>query len=189
MRNGSQLERLWRLQTKINMLVSDRKRDPGLVADVYQSILDGDARRWQERDGVIYFSVTSDYASGKDWIARLQQKDIRIDRAVGLLSCSAFKPTGFAANVAVLDLYTLQARRANHRIDNPRRGRQAQAVQAERRTGLPHPSGVSRTRRSKLHGSGKDRHNARPYFRCRWRPAPAGSKRRQAEHRRWRSRP
>lgn len=41
MSNGNQLERLWKLQTKVNMLVLDGKRDPEKVANIYQAILDG----------------------------------------------------------------------------------------------------------------------------------------------------
>jgi len=40
MSNGNELERLWKLQTKINMMVLDGKRDPKAVADAYQDILD-----------------------------------------------------------------------------------------------------------------------------------------------------
>ncbi len=40
MSNSKELERLWRLQTKVNMLVSDGKRSASVVADALQAILD-----------------------------------------------------------------------------------------------------------------------------------------------------
>ena len=40
MSNGKTLERLWKLQTKINMMVMDGQRDPSSVSDALQSILD-----------------------------------------------------------------------------------------------------------------------------------------------------
>ncbi|MEK7628409.1 MAG: hypothetical protein AAB421_03245 [Patescibacteria group bacterium] len=105
MSNDRQLERLWRLQTKVNMLVSDGKRDPKAVADVYQSILDGsDGRSWHEHDGVIYFSVTSDGTTGEDWIKRLEGNGFRVgDYAKQVLRSPDFKPTnGVTTEVAVL---------------------------------------------------------------------------------------
>ncbi|OGZ10555.1 MAG: hypothetical protein A3D67_01445 [Candidatus Lloydbacteria bacterium RIFCSPHIGHO2_02_FULL_51_22] len=105
MSNGTQLERLWRLQTKINMLVSDGKRDPMAVADIYQSILDGAAgRSWREEDGVIYFSVESDGTTGEDWITRLESKGFRVgDYAKQVLRSTDFKPTsGVTTETVVL---------------------------------------------------------------------------------------
>mgnify|MGYP001559486861 CR=1 FL=1 len=40
MSNSNEMERLWRLQTKVNMLVSDGKRSPTVIADALQTILD-----------------------------------------------------------------------------------------------------------------------------------------------------
>lgn len=49
---------------------------------------------WRERDGIIYFSVTSDGTGGKGWIKRLKDKGFRIgDYAKSLLCSSDFKPT------------------------------------------------------------------------------------------------
>jgi len=105
MSNDNQIERLWRLQAKVNMLVSDGKRDAKEVADIYQGILDGAARRsWHEKYGVIHFSVTSDGATGEDWIMRLSSSGYRVgDHAKGLLRSPDFKPTsGVMTEVAVL---------------------------------------------------------------------------------------
>lgn len=41
MSNNNAYERLWKLQTKVNMMVSDGKRDPVSVANIIQIILDG----------------------------------------------------------------------------------------------------------------------------------------------------
>src|SRR3989344_1099561 len=63
MRNGnlSPYERLWKLETAVNKLVIDGRRDPEVVIKTLQRIVDEpQARRWFEKDGVVYFSVTSD---------------------------------------------------------------------------------------------------------------------------------
>src|SRR3989344_2067345 len=60
---------------------------------------------WREEDGVIYFSVTSDGTTGKDWIARLESKGFCLldGYAKQLLSSLDFKPTnGVTTEVAVL---------------------------------------------------------------------------------------
>ena len=61
-------------------------------------------RSWQERDGVIYFTVTSDGTSGEEWIARLERKGLRFSKyAKDVLRSSKFKPTnGVTTDVAVL---------------------------------------------------------------------------------------
>jgi len=52
------------------------------------------ARFWQEKDGVIYFSVTSDGTTGPEWIERLGKKGFQIeDYAKILLRSDDFKPT------------------------------------------------------------------------------------------------
>ena len=60
--------------------------------------------RWTEREGVIYFSVTSDGTTGPQWIERLKKKGFRIsDWAESLLKSDDFKPTnGVTTEVAVL---------------------------------------------------------------------------------------
>ena len=62
-------------------------------------------RSWREKDGVIYFSVTSDGTTGKDWITRLERKKLRVGSlyAERVLRHDAFKPTcGVTTEVAVL---------------------------------------------------------------------------------------
>jgi len=61
-------------------------------------------RSWREEDGVIYFSVTSDGTTGKDWITRLESKGFRVgDYAKQVLRSPDFKPTsGVTTEVAVL---------------------------------------------------------------------------------------
>lgn len=62
------------------------------------------SREWSEQDDVIYFSVTSDGTTGKEWIKRLKSKNFRVSYyAKRLLSSSDFKPTyGVTTQVAVL---------------------------------------------------------------------------------------
>lgn len=59
---------------------------------------------WREKDGVIYFSVTSDGTTGEDWITRLESKGFRVgDYAKQVLRSPDFKPTnGMTTEVAVL---------------------------------------------------------------------------------------
>ena len=61
-------------------------------------------RSWREEDGIIYFSVTSDGTTGKDWITRLESKGFRVgDYAKQVLRSPDFKPTsGVTTEVAVL---------------------------------------------------------------------------------------
>ncbi|HNW55592.1 MAG TPA: hypothetical protein PKN62_00730 [bacterium] len=61
-------------------------------------------KKWQEKKGVIYFSVTSDGTTGEEWISRLESKGFRVrDRAKNVLRSKGFKPTaGITYEVAVL---------------------------------------------------------------------------------------
>ncbi len=61
-------------------------------------------RRWREEDGVIYFTVTSNGLTGKEWIKRLEKNGYRLsDYAKQLLRSSKFVPTnGVTYEVAVL---------------------------------------------------------------------------------------
>ncbi len=61
-------------------------------------------RSWREKYGVIYFSVTSDGATGEDWIKRLEGNGFRVgDYAKQVLRSPDFKPTsGVTTEVAVL---------------------------------------------------------------------------------------
>lgn len=60
--------------------------------------------RWREENGVIYFSITSDGTSGKDWIERLENKGISVHpSAKEILLSNDFKPTcGVMTEIAVL---------------------------------------------------------------------------------------
>jgi len=60
--------------------------------------------RWTEKDDIIYFSVTSDGTTGKQWIARLKSKGFRFGHyANGFLCSKYFKPTsGITYEIAVL---------------------------------------------------------------------------------------
>lgn len=111
MSNGIELERLWKLQTKVNMLIMDGKREARVVADFLQYILNispspsiSSSRSWREEDGVIYFSVTSDGTTGEDWIKRLSGNGFRVgDYAKQALRSPDFRPTsGVTTEVAVL---------------------------------------------------------------------------------------
>lgn len=59
---------------------------------------------WREKDGVIYFSVTSDGTSGEEWIDRMFRCGCRVnDFAERSLRSPDFKPTsGVTTEVAVL---------------------------------------------------------------------------------------
>jgi hypothetical protein len=61
-------------------------------------------RLWREQDDVIYFSVTSDGTTGKEWIKRLEKKGFRSgDYAKSVLLSPDFKPTsGVTTEIAVL---------------------------------------------------------------------------------------
>jgi hypothetical protein len=59
---------------------------------------------WREENGVIYFSVTSDGTTGKDWIKCLEDNGFRVGYYARQILCSLdFKPTtGVVTKVAVL---------------------------------------------------------------------------------------
>lgn len=60
--------------------------------------------KWNEKNGVIRFSVTSDGTTGEQWIARLESKGFRVDDyAKSVLRSKSFKPTtGITYEIAVL---------------------------------------------------------------------------------------
>ncbi|MBI2024740.1 MAG: hypothetical protein HYT03_01430 [Candidatus Harrisonbacteria bacterium] len=62
------------------------------------------ASNWQEQDGVIYFSVTSDGTTGLQWIKRLEGNGFHLGNyAKKVLRSSDFKPTnGMTTEVVVL---------------------------------------------------------------------------------------
>lgn len=71
---------------------------------VLNTILDRKRRSWSEKDGVIYFTVTSDGTTGEQWIAKLEVGGKRVGNyAKQLLRSEKFKPTsGITYNVAVI---------------------------------------------------------------------------------------
>lgn len=60
--------------------------------------------KWHERDGVIYFTVTSNGTTGEQWIERFEKRGYEVDdQAKKILSSSYFKPTnGVTTEIAVL---------------------------------------------------------------------------------------
>jgi hypothetical protein len=60
--------------------------------------------KWYEKDGVIYFTVTSDGTTGEEWISRLKSKYFIVsDYAKSILSSKSFKWTaGVTYEIAVL---------------------------------------------------------------------------------------
>lgn len=96
---------------KLNALVNNIMKQTG-VDDPNEAIrlvnsgewtLTGPVRTWTEKDGIIYFSVTSDGTTGKQWIARLKSKGFRVsDYAKSVLRSKSFKPTSGIYEIAVL---------------------------------------------------------------------------------------
>ncbi|MFA7662751.1 MAG: hypothetical protein WCX88_02435 [Patescibacteria group bacterium] len=62
-------------------------------------------RKWREKDGIIYLSVTSDGVTGIEWIRRLKKKGFNVCIPTEeVLSSSGFKPTsGVTTEVAILN--------------------------------------------------------------------------------------
>jgi hypothetical protein len=97
---------------QLNAMVKNLMRQTG-ISDANEAVRRFNAgelvvseptRSWREEDGVIYFSVTSDGTTGKDWITRLESKGFRVgDYAKQVLGSPDFKPTnGVTTEVAVL---------------------------------------------------------------------------------------
>lgn len=61
-------------------------------------------RKWREKDGVIYFSVTSNGKTGQEWIEYFKNKNIDLSsRTKEVLLSPDFQPTnGYTYNIAVL---------------------------------------------------------------------------------------
>ena len=59
---------------------------------------------WREKDGVIYFKVTSNGRTGEKWITYLESRGIKLDKwAKDVLRSPDFKPTnGITTDIAVL---------------------------------------------------------------------------------------
>jgi hypothetical protein len=88
-------------------------------------------RLWHEEEGVIYFSVTSDGATGEDWIKRLEDNGFYVGGyAKRWLRSSEFNPTsGVTTEVAVLKgilfqdnnrtTWTIRAEADNRKLGKP----------------------------------------------------------------------
>jgi len=61
-------------------------------------------KKWRENNDIIYFSVTSDGTTGKEWVKRLtDQRVIVHSKTVNLLNSKKFKPTsGVTTKIAIL---------------------------------------------------------------------------------------
>ncbi|MEI6835423.1 MAG: hypothetical protein WCK59_01195 [Candidatus Falkowbacteria bacterium] len=61
-------------------------------------------KKWTEKDGIIYFSVTSNGATGGQWTNDLKIKGVRVTNdAKEILHSENFKPTnGYVYNIAVI---------------------------------------------------------------------------------------
>jgi hypothetical protein len=92
---------LGRIEAVWNKLGGEEGVDRFLSGELMVSEL---IRSWREEDGVIYFSVTSDGTTGKDWIKRLEGNGFRVgDYAKQVLRSPSFVPTnGVTTEVAVL---------------------------------------------------------------------------------------
>ncbi len=92
------------------------------------------ACRWREKNGVIYFSVTSDGTTGEEWIKRLEKKGFRVgDYTKNVLRSSDFQPTkGVMTEVAVLRgiLFT-SSNRTTSKIQESANKRKLQKPNAE----------------------------------------------------------
>ncbi|MEK7627906.1 MAG: hypothetical protein AAB421_00600 [Patescibacteria group bacterium] len=97
---------------KLNALVKNLMRqtgesDPNEAVRLLNSgewVVSKPTHSWHEKDGVIYFNVTSDGTTGEDWITRLESKGFSVDScAKQVLRSADFKPTnGVTTEVAVL---------------------------------------------------------------------------------------
>lgn len=62
------------------------------------------SQKWRERDGIIYFSVTSDGMNGTQWIHRLNNKGFEVEsRAKVILTATDFIPScGARTDIAII---------------------------------------------------------------------------------------
>lgn len=60
--------------------------------------------KWWEKNGIIYFSVTSDGATGEEWITRLESRGLKVNYSTrSILRSEYFKPTsGVTTKIAVI---------------------------------------------------------------------------------------
>ena len=97
---------------KLNALVNNIMKQTGIddPNEAIRMVNAGEVKitviktKWNEKDGVIRFSVTSDGTTGEEWISRLESKSFRIsDYAKSVLRSKSFKPTsGVTTEIAVL---------------------------------------------------------------------------------------
>ncbi len=92
----------------LKMTVAQRQSWIGMPPEQFARVLANDVfvpwvPRWYEKQGVIYFKVTSDGTTGEKWIKRLEKKGFRIDHhAKSALRSPDFKPTsGVTTEIAV----------------------------------------------------------------------------------------
>ncbi len=73
---------------------------------------------WREENGIIYFSVTSDGTSGREWIVRLKEKGIDLMHFVeDLLMSNNFKPSrGVITEIEVMKV-TLEGKGEGPSVD------------------------------------------------------------------------
>src|SRR3989344_2731566 len=126
---------------KLNALVKNIMRqtgetDPNEAIRLVNSgewVVTKPARSWREKDGVIYFSITSDGTTGEDWIKRLEGNGFRVgDYAKQVLRSPDFKPTnGVTTEVAVLKGMLFE--------DNDRITKKIRAEADKRKLGNPNP--------------------------------------------------
>lgn len=78
--------------------------NPKGLQQVLQQALCPPEPKWREKDGIIYFSVTSDGTTGPQWFKRLENKKISVTgHAQSVLFSDDFKPTrGITTDIAIL---------------------------------------------------------------------------------------
>ena len=113
-RQDHQRDRMFKLATKVHMLVLDGKRMAQQVADAYQSILDQrDKLFFVTKTGIAVYDhgdhftftlLATDGITGTQWIPRFESKGFPINNyANSVLRSPDFKPTtGIITEVAVL---------------------------------------------------------------------------------------
>src|SRR3989344_4861228 len=63
---------------ELSRVLEDQIFLPAPSAHVEGVKSDPTAHSWREKDGVIYFSVTSDGTTGEDWITRLESQGLQV---------------------------------------------------------------------------------------------------------------
>lgn len=105
MRNDDKvLARLWKLWAMICKMIMDGKRDPDVVVDALQAVVDNVPKWWQNDEEVHFILPPTDGTTGKRWIERLNERGYCADEvARGVLESPDFKPTiGIVREILVL---------------------------------------------------------------------------------------